>query len=319
MKSINSLIFRSLLYNNVKIVTNFGNFDLNALYDLNEYAIDGTNIIFKCLVEIRIYNKNTEKIDLDSRYLVLSDSMLLIFVPDQTKKNFGKLIFFGNIAHIEYLNLLDMEKETDKLLKARDKKLHSNIISKDSNTSNNNKYSSKTYLRFKIHWKESDIYLGEISRYYSILIVEFDAFGILDEKIKEKRKALINTSELFSEDYMKFISPDSINSFDETKLVELVMYHENLFIKAIEKDKSASQLASQETQMFLKEQAKEIVFLYQKIIEILSIRNDNNYNIYLSKMQNFLEAARPYLDEIWNNTAIQLDSSYNYSIENIDK
>lgn len=269
---------------------------------MNDFAIDHANIVLKCLVEIKIYNKSTEKIELELRYIVLSDSMLLLFAPEGQSKNLAKLIFFSSLAHIEYINTLEMNVKTEKLLNKKDKKI--NCYKSLKNLSNTSEGS--TFLRFQMKWKVSDIYLGEISGYDNILIMDFDDIVFLDKQIKEKRTCLMNASELFSEDYIIPSNSLALKSFKETKLVELVMYHEKFFLKTFE----TANLDRQETQMLLKEQAKEILFLYQKIVEILSMRNDNNYNVYILKMQKFLEIARSFLEDLKDHNFMLLDCSF---------
>lgn len=214
--------------------------------------------------------------------------MLLIFIPDQNLKNLGKLIFYSSLTHIDNLINLEMNSLTEKILQK------------------NAQYREKTFLRFKIAWKESDIYIGNITSYDNTLLMDFEDFGYLCSKLSEKKRVLINSSELFSEDYMKFSNLDSLKSADESKLVELAMYHESRFMKAFE----IGNLENSETQVLLKEQAKEIVFLYQKIVEILSVKNDQNYSVYMSKMQNFLEIAKAFLEDVKENNFQLLDQSF---------
>lgn len=279
---------RAFLHSKVRIITNFGNYNLNSLYNINDFIIDDSNIFFKSYVEIKIFNKNSEKVELEKRYFIISDAMLLIFIPDSNMKNFGKLIFYSNLTHIDKLISLDMEKDTEKII-------NKNIKSKE-----------KIFLRFKIIWKESDIYIGNISSYDNILLMEFEEFTKFNEMFLEKRRVLFNSSELFSEDYMKFSNLDLLKSFDESKLVEITMYHESSFMKIIE----IGDINNNETQILLKEQAKEIVFLYQKIVEILSVKNDPNYIVYMTKMQNFLEIAKSFLEDIKESNFQLLDQSF---------
>lgn len=214
--------------------------------------------------------------------------MLLIFVPDQSLKNLGKLIFYSSLTHIDKLMNFEMDDSTEKdLLK-------------------NPQFKEKTFLRFKIAWKESDIYIGNITSYDNTLLMEFDDYSNFSTKLDEKKRALFNSSELFSEDYMKFSNLDSLKSADESKLVELALYHESRFMKAFE----LGNFDVSETQVLLKEEAKEIVFLYQKIVEILSVKNDQNYSVYMSKMQNFLEIAKAFLEDVKENNFQLLDQSF---------
>lgn len=214
--------------------------------------------------------------------------MFLIFIPDQNLKNLGKLIFYSSLTHIDKLINIEMDSAAEKIL------------------NKNAEFKQKTYLRFKIAWKESDIYIGNITSYDNILLMEFESFADFNEKLSEKKRVLVNSSELFSEDYMKFSNLDSLKSADESKLVELAMYHENKFMQALEN----GSIESNETQILLKEQAKEIVFLYQKIVEILSVKNDQNYSVYMSKMQNFLEVAKAFLEDVKENNFQLLDQSF---------
>ncbi len=288
MKNLSHLVNRAFLHSKVRIITNFGNFYLNSLYDLNDFVVDASNDVFKSLVEIKIFNKNKEKSELEKRYIIISDAMLLIFIPDQSLKNLGMLIFYSSLMHIEKLINLEMDPLTEK------------------NLSKNSQCKEKTYLRFKIAWKESDIYIGNITSYDNTLLMEFDDLANFNSKIDEKRRVLINSSELFAEDYMKFTNLDSLKSADEWKLVELALYHESRFMKAFE----LRSYDNCETQVLLKEQAKEIVFLYQKIVEILSVKNDQNYSVYMTKMQNFLEIAKVFLEDVKEYNFQVLDESF---------
>ena len=213
--------------------------------------------------------------------------MFLIFIPHPDSKNLGKLIFFSSLAHVENIQNLDMEKNTDKVLKK-------NPINKN-----------KSFIRFKITWKESDIYLGEITSYDNTLIAEIEKFIIFHKIFQEKKKFLLNSTELFSEDYTKFISPDMVKSLDESKLIEMAMYHESNFMKLF-----GNGLENIETQNILKEQSKEIIFLYQKIVELMSIRNNDNLVAYMSKLQNFIEITKNFLQDIKEQNFSLLDTTF---------
>ncbi len=258
------------------------------MYDMNDFTVDKSNIFVKSNVEIKIYNKNTEKIELHERYLIISDSIVLLFIPDTSRKNSAKLIFYSNLSHIDKLISLDIDKETEK------------IINKNS------KNKDKIFLRFKIIWKESDIYIGNISSYDNTFLMQLEDFGIFNEKLIEKRGILLNSTELFSEDYMKYSCFDSLKSFDESKLVEITMYLESNFMKMFE----IGDFINNESQSLLKEQSKEIVFFYQKLVEILSEKNDANYIVYMTKMQNFLEIAKSFLEDVKENNFQLFDQSF---------
>jgi len=239
-------------------------------------------------VEINIFNKNKQKTELEMRYLVISDAMLLIFIPDLNTKNLGKLIFYSNLTHIENIATIDIDKNSEKILQI------------------NPQNKEKTFIGFKLIWKESDIYLGNISSYDNTLLMEFDDFSKFNSKLNEKRRRLINSYELFSEDYMKFSNLNSLKSADESKLIELVSYHEGNFMKTLD----FGNFENYDNQILLKEQAKEIVFLYQKIVEILSVKNDPNFSLYMNKMQNFLEIAKSFLEDIKEQNFQLLDQSF---------
>jgi hypothetical protein len=280
-----------------------------------------TNILFKMLIEKNININGTtstykESPNLELRYFIISDTMILIFSPylntnsntsDKSNKNsnknidnnikyknHGKLIFYSNLAHIEKFITSEIDSSTEELLK---KEREKDILNKEKD---------KFYLRFKIKWKESDIYLGNSSSYDNYIIMEFDKFLEFEQKINEKRKILFDEAELFSEDYMKYFPSENLNKVDETKIIELVIYHENNFMKI----KNETDFDSLEIQSILKEQAKEIVFLYKKIVEIFSLNNDQNYSIYMNKMQNFLEIAKNFLEDVKESNFMLFDSSF---------
>jgi hypothetical protein len=246
------------------------------------------NDIFKVKIKKKIHVSDTEN-NFEQRYFIISDSMILIFQPNSIEnKNEGKLIFYTSLAHIDKFTTFDINPNEEIILK------------KDP------KNKDKFFMKFEIKWKESDIYLGNTSSYDNSILMEIDNFLKFEEIINEKRKILFDQAELFSEDYIKYIPSENLTKIDETKLIEIAIYLETNFNKSkIELD-----IDIHENQSILKEQSKEIVFLYKKIVEILSLKNDENYDIYMSKMQNFIEIAKDFLEDVKESNFTLLDTSF---------
>src|SRR5688500_10673354 len=88
-----------------KIYTNFGDFNINQFYDVNEFVYNSENNLFKVDVEIYLLNTRNESTK-ENRYIIITDVNFLIFSPCQLKcchKNKAKLIYSGHLKELSSL------------------------------------------------------------------------------------------------------------------------------------------------------------------------------------------------------------------------
>ncbi len=144
------------------------------------------------------------------------------------------------------------------------------------------------YLKkFAFVWKGSDIYIpnNTYMNFDSYIIMKIDCFYHLSDKISHKKKKFTQSFELYADDYHKYFAIERFNINDESKLVELCMYMEKSFLK----DYYTDYTPSKQIDIILLNQAKEIIFFYKKIIELMEFKNDGSIIIYKNKMKDFIE------------------------------
>ncbi len=247
-----------------------GKFYPRELYDLNEILCDSNNDLFKCYLETEQIKNAEIKIKAVKRYIIISDSQLLIFSPHSNSKNLGSLIFTCGINQIEDLQIIPIDEVIENKIKKKDEKLKEEFLK-----------------RFVFTWKNSDIYIPNSNRLYfdSAVVMKIDHFFHLYDKISLKNKKLMQSFDLFADDYHKHLPIEKLNINDESKLVELCMYQEKCFLKDYFSDNSSLRASDP----ILVHQAKEVVFFYKKLIELMEFKNDGSIIIYRNKLKDFFE------------------------------
>lgn len=247
-----------------------GKFYPREIYDLNEILSDNNNELFKCFVETERIKNSDIKIKPLKRYIIISDSQLLLFSPHNNSKNLGSLIFTCGINQIEDLQAVPIIEQIENKIKKKHESLKEEYLK-----------------RFIFQWKSNDIYTPNSNRLFfeSAVIMKIDHFFHLYDKISLKKKKLMQMFELFADDYHKYLPCEKLNINDESKLVELCMYQEKCFLKDYFSDNSVLRVSDP----ILIHQAKEVVFFYKKLIELMEFKNDGSIIIYKNKLKDFIE------------------------------
>lgn len=261
---------RTLVYNKIHIFVSCGKFYENEIYDLNEVLYDSNNEVFKVFIETEKLKNSQVKAKLLKRYLVISDSQILIFSPLIKSQNLAQLLHYSNLYLIEDFGAIYLDDEIDQKIKKKNQNL-------------NNTY----FKKFFIKWKSSDILIpnNEYIKFESPIIMKIDDYFHMNDKIVSKRKRLIQTFELFSDDYHKCFPIRLFNLYDESKLIEICMYQEKVFLKEYLSEVNPNRILD----ILLVYQAKEIIFFYNKIIELMDYKNDSSILIYKNKLHDFME------------------------------
>ena len=211
----------------------YGDYIIDSVYDINKFLINDELNFFKCC-QYQEGKKSNSKIGRD-RYVIITDVYFLLFDPEQNSRNYGKLLFWGDIRQL--LN--------NKPGYIAEEKLDSVILEW--------KNGNEVQISFELVFKDSTI-------------EEF--LNITKSKIEK----ITNKFKMFQDDISK--SGDQINSYtyaNKDYLVNLIALKEKLLRRT--------------QSIFI---INELISLYQKIIEILSEKNDMDYKMYLEKLHALL-------------------------------
>ena len=237
---------------------------------MNEFAIDFSNELFKVYIEIKRSKNSIEKNKIEKRYIIISDSIIFIFTPYDLSKNLGNLIFYSYLYLIEEIQPTNSVEKFENKIKKKEKHL-----------------SQENFKRFKIKWKNSDIYIpnNNFRIFESNIISTIDTYYDFHDKLIHRKEKILQSFDLFSEDYHKYIPFNRMNLYDESKLVEICMYQEKSFIKNYYGENDDLKIVDS----LLIYHAKEIIFLYKKILDYLNYKNDESVVIYRNKFKQFKE------------------------------
>ncbi len=76
-----------------KILTFYGDYNINEIYDINEFIMNREIYLFKCSVEMNDI--------IEERYIIISDVYILIFIPVIHLKYYAKLIFISELNELQ--------------------------------------------------------------------------------------------------------------------------------------------------------------------------------------------------------------------------
>jgi hypothetical protein len=105
IKNMPLLIRRSIKDSKEKILTSYGEYGLNEIYDINEFLINMEIHLFKCTVE---HEGHPEE-----RYIIVTDIYILIFIPVFHLKNYAKLIVMAELNEMHSLKIVKEMNEKD--------------------------------------------------------------------------------------------------------------------------------------------------------------------------------------------------------------
>lgn len=245
---------------NNKILVYYGDYSIDELYDMNEFLCNKEIEFYKLQQSFTSGKKQVFK----ERYVVLTDIYFLLFDPVPDNKNFGKLLFWGDIRQLS--------------------------SSKGSNESSD---------RLIVEWKNQDKNVISFELQFSnISVNEFLEFSL--RKIN-KLKSHYN---IFHDELTK--PNNEKKGYDYEKLVLLIQFKEELY----KKQNSINTV-------------KELMSLYQNIIEVLSEKNDDNYIFYLNKLKVMLEneeiQKQLFEPKVEKKSSFELSHSYYSNHNEIDK
>ncbi len=212
----------------------YGDYQIDKIYNMNEFLINEEIDFFKCFQYTQKNeneSKNEKKIK-NERYIILTEVYFLLFDPLETNKNFGKLLFWGDIRQLSNFRCSEIKEE----------KCDSLILEW--------KNGKQVQISFELTFKDYSI-----KEYMELAISKIDS-------ITSKYK-------MFQDDIWKFGEINiSFNHTNKDYLLNLITIKEKL----LNKKKNIIII-------------NELITLYNKIIEILSINNDPSYKEYLGKLQ----------------------------------
>lgn len=93
-----------------KILVYYGDYTIDQIYNMNDFMLNAELVFTK--VKQRFKKKETKnKFVLKDRYIVLTDIYFLLFDPVPDRKNFAKLLFWGDIRQILSNRVLNFSDE----------------------------------------------------------------------------------------------------------------------------------------------------------------------------------------------------------------
>ncbi len=239
-----------------KILTYYGEYKLKEIYNVNDFLCDHLTELFKVSTERNSSIPNKEiVIKRESIYLIITDVYLLKLVPCQLKccdKSKAHLVFFGELRDVKEIKYSKISSIDEKKKKKKEEK---NI----------------NYVGVTIHWNKSE----NNSHFDNVILIE--SHKVLDfiSSIESKRNMLLDQFIFFQDDLMKLNTSNFLAKMDDEStqnLESLIQYREE-------------QLGNS----YKEEVLRELMIMYQKLIEIFSARNDEKYLVFIEKLHKLIE------------------------------
>ena len=246
-------ILINYLFFNIQIRTliEYGKYDEGKNYELNDFM---QNDYLKYFNVIQLINNNIK----ENRYLIITDTNLLILKPNEKIKNKGKLIHSYNL----YYDLKSFDK------KNLHKKLNKEFIILEFNNEN---------VEICFQNNENEIFIKSLKNKKQFLKERYDL--IINNNTN---KFICNYLDLNGKKYKNI---NKIHKSDFKEINDLVKYKEKLYdlflSLAYKKD-------DEDSKDFLNNLTKELIIYYEKIIELKSANNED-YSIYLNKMKKLID------------------------------
>ena len=222
---IPEFVKKIFFYKENKIFIYFGKYYLNELYNINDF-ISNKNIYFYKVMTFK-KDKNKEYIQLNMKYVIISDFYVLFFnlVNDNTK-NICKLIFMGEINKINSFERLDFDdkinNDENNDINISQDKIYIDWISNEKNKKivfifsvlydKNNKEKNPDFIDVV---NKKQIFIG-IS--YKLIIKDYNEFNYKKEELNE----LINLSN-YLEKKEKYIGNLDIYIKEIKKIYQKIM------------------------------------------------------------------------------------------------
>ena len=246
-------ILINYLFFNIQIRTliEYGKYDEGKNYELNDFM---QNDYLKYFNVIQLINNNIK----ENRYLIITDTNLLILKPNEKIKNKGKLIHSYNL----YYDLKSFDK------KNLHKKLNKEFIILEFNNEN---------VEICFQNNENEIFIKLLKNKKQFLKERYDL--IINNNTN---KFICNYLDINGKKYKNI---NKIHKSDFKEINDLVKYKGKLYdlflSLAYKKD-------DEDSKDFLNNLTKELIIYYEKIIELKSANNED-YSIYLNKMKKLID------------------------------
>ena len=246
-------ILINYLFFNIQIRTliEYGKYDEGKNYELNDFM---QNDYLKYFNVIQLINNNIK----ENRYLIITDTNLLILKPNEKIKNKGKLIHSYNL----YYDLKSFDK------KNLHKKLNKEFIILEFNNEN---------VEICFQNNENEIFIKLLKNKKQFLKERYDL--IINNNTN---KFICNYLDINGKKYKNI---NKIHKSDFKEINDLVKYKEKLYdlFLSLEYKKD-----DEDSKDFLNNLTKELIIYYEKIIELKSANNED-YSIYLNKMKKLID------------------------------
>ena len=246
-------ILINYLFFNIQIRTliEYGKYDEGKNYELNDFM---QNDYLKYFNVIQLINNNIK----ENRYLIITDTNLLILKPNEKIKNKGKLIHSYNL----YYDLKSFDK------KNLHKKINKEFIILEFNNEN---------VEICFQNNENEIFIKLLKNKKQFLKERYDL--IINNNTN---KFICNYLDINGKKYKNI---NKIHKSDFKEINDLVKYKEKLYdlFLSLEYKKD-----DEDSKDFLNNLTKELIIYYEKIIELKSANNED-YSIYLNKMKKLID------------------------------
>ncbi len=236
-----------------KILCECGQFYINEIYNINDFLWNTDLAFFKVEVEF-CSSQSSKEITLEKqpRYIIITDVHILMFVPDIIDKHFGRLIFVGEIKNIQSIKGTKVFSSQKKY--------------EDREKDKENLQKSTGLI---INWNNTDA-----NKIKDVILIDTDKTNLFIDSLQSRIKRLKEKFLFFQSDYTKVYFNFKKNENDLKNVVNLIEYREKLFNQSGGKDEH---------------NLKELMILYQHVIEIFSAQNDEKSMIYINRLHELLK------------------------------
>lgn len=252
----------------------YGDFLLNQVYNINQLIVNPSNNFFKA----KLFNEEVV-------YAVLTELNLLLFSPLEHKKSEGYLIFVCNIPQLSILH-----SETSGSLSLSIGLPFSNLkqINLGLKTKEEVELFEEIFSLTSEKFKDYYEIFHEDFLYKPIHSLQNNQFSesYFSELIKQPVEPIQLSSRASTHSSLSFINnsqemtKEIINSNSIDEYISYLNYKISIFEKYVGSEPSTVILV------------KEIIFLYQRIIEKTSLNSDPSYESYINDFKRFIDLPK---------------------------
>ena len=241
------------LFFNIQIRTliEYGKYYEGKNYELNDFM---QNDYLKFFNVMQLINNNIK----ENRYIIITDTNLLILKPNEKIKNKGILIHSYNL----YYDLKSFDK------KIFHKKINKEFVMLEFNNEN---------VEICFQNNNNEIFIKLLKNKIQFLKERYDL--IINNNTN---KFICNYLDLNGKKYKNI---NKIHKSDFKEINDLVKYKEKLYDLFLSLEYF---IDNEESKDFINNLTKELIIYYEKIIELKSANNED-YSIYLNKMKKLID------------------------------